>query len=301
MSYLRRLRREGEPAEEPAGEVADANWAAAAASAADWSQLTLKDEERSQFLEARAARLAPPGEVPPFHEGAYGTPKEWNGLMKPMYWGRRTKRYFVPRTGAYPDVERVLDFLRIRPGPLGHPVLDLLDRPVDCGDGWWLLKWKGFEQERLPEASTSGEGPADWQQAWHGCKFEALYSILYHGRLAASSDPDRGERFFSSAPGVYVHKTGTAKKIGNYMRFVELCRDGVFWAASWYVWVDRSDRVPKSKTDQWIQRERSVHLAGLYLCGTTYENMQSGWEVSEVWDPMLEANPKSVNFAAGPE
>ena len=61
-----------------------------------------------------------------------------------------------------------------------------------------------------------------WQRVWHGFKLEALYSILYHGKLLASSCKERGERFLDGLPGVYVHKDETVAKAGNYMRFVPL-------------------------------------------------------------------------------
>merc|ERR1711920_446483 len=105
-------------------------------------------------------------------------------------------------------------------------------------------------------------------------------------------------RFFGDSPGVYVHKDGTCRKTGNYVRFVPLCRDGVFWAALWEVQVDRSDRIPVSRlgTDQWVQHERSVRLSALWLIGCTYECMSQGWEVGLFWDPKLEANPANVEY-----
>jgi len=114
---------------------------------------------------------------------------------------------------------------------------------------------------------------------------------MFHKGLTASDDVERGDRFFSRAPGVYCHKDGTCKKTLNYMRLVPLCRDGVFWGALWEVRVDRSDRIAVTKTDQWVQRERSIRLAALWLFGRTIENMIPGLEISEVWDPRLEANP----------
>jgi hypothetical protein len=76
-------------------------------------------------------------------------------------------------------------------------------------------------------------------------------------------------------------------------RLTPLCGDGVFWAAVWEVRVNRSEHVTKKKTDQWIQREGSVELVALWLCGRRHEEMQAGWELSEAWNPMLEANPYS--------
>merc|ERR1712151_194546 len=159
--------------------------------------------------------------------------------------------------------------------------------------GWYCCPWAAFDEESLPKTSAAG-GPSDWQRAWHGCKFEALYSIMYHGRLLESCDVERGDRFFAGKPGVYVHKDRTCEKTANYMRLVPLCRDGIFWGALWEVRVDRTDRIPVSNTDQWVQPERSVRLVNLWLAGCTYDSSalnQHSWEVSDVWDPILEANP----------
>ena len=239
-----------------------------------------------------------PFAVPAFDNEAMGSPFVWNNLVATLYWGNKTKRKFEPIPGAEVDVNRVMEFLEKRFGPEGEPVSRLVGEPEPDGSGWYRLPWLAFEGENsLPATSTSGSGRSDWQRAWHGCKFESLYSIMYHGRLAASRDSGEGERFFEGAPGVYLHKDGTAKKAGFYMRFVPLCNDGVFWGALWEVWVDREDKVTvPQKTDQWVQQERSVRLAALWLAGATYEGMNPGWEVVESWNPKLECNPKKKHL-----
>jgi len=242
-----------------------------------------------------------PCEVPRFDERAHGTPLEWNST-KQLFWGRKVKNYpcFKPVTGASlgESFSRVREFLRLRPGSDGLPVLDNLIDLNEDNTGWYRFAWKPFQDaggvSALPKTSPGPHngGRSDWQRAWHGCKFEALYSIMYHGRLFSSCDEDRGDRFFGRAPGVYVHKDGTCKKTANYFRFVPLCQDGFFWAALWEVMVDRADRVPVANTDQWVQHERSVRLAALWLVGCAYANTQEGWEVTEAWDPLLEAHPE---------
>ena len=128
-------------------------------------------------------------------------------------------------------------------------------------------------------------------RAWHGSKVEALYSIMYHGRIFASCDP--AHRFWEDAPGVYVHKDSTGHKACNYIRFVPLFGDGVFWAAKWEVCIDRADRVPKPGTDQWVQQERSVHLVALWLCGRQAQDMLNGDEFTMCWEPCWELNPET--------
>jgi len=268
--------------------------------------LRLEDEglcyARTQWLQA-------PYQVPPFFEAAKGTPLEWNAVQ-PLIWNKRVAQWnsFSPIGSAsiQESLGRVETFLRLRYGPDGINLRDYIGDivPDETGDNqiqWFKMDIRKFISEGgiegLPKTSPGpfGNGKSDWQLAYHGCKFEALYSILYHGKLFASCDADRGDRFFGKAPGVYLHKNQTAFKTANYFRFVPLCQDGVFWAAMFGVMVDRADRVPVQKTDQWVQPERSVRLACLYLAGARYQDMQPGWEVSQAWDPLMEANPMTKN------
>ena len=226
--------------------------------------------------------------APAFDPAAHGRPSDWNDKRARLFWGRSAKRRFKDAPAAVqPDVNTILELLRTRLGADGRPVLDLLGPPVAQGDGWTSFARLGFTAEE--QASLEEKG---WERAWHGCKFEAVYSILYHGQLHESRDQEQGDRFLSGAPGVYVHKEGTSQKAENYIRFTPLCGDGVFWAAKWELRVDREDRVivPR-KTDQWVQRARSVHLAALWVCGRAKEDMREGDAVSQRWVPELEANP----------
>ena len=81
-------------------------------------------------------------------------------------------------------------------------------------------------------------------------------------------------------------------KADNYIRFVPLCGDGVFWAAKWEVVVNRDDRVKVvRRTDQWVQPAEGVRLMALWLCGRNCKDMRQSDELSVSWDPELEANP----------
>ena len=119
------------------------------------------------------------------------------------------------------------------------------------------------------------------------------------GCLAPSCDAEEGHRYFAGAPGVYMHKDKTAHKADNYTRFSPLCDDGVFWATKWELRVDRTRRVIKNDTDQWVQREDSVRLVALWLCGRRHEEMTPGEEFSEAWNPMLEASPVPTQSSPG--
>jgi len=272
-------------------------------------------EEESQLARARAAfsgglqeRLFLPGQVPNFvYDAAVGTPYHWNKLAAVRHWGNKCKKRLadvLPEAAAAVDWRKVKEFLEKRIGPDGLPISTRLAWPPETtmvggkdeepAQHWFRCAWKGFSAGDLPmESPGEWSKKAEWVKAWHGCKVEALYSIMYHGQLRESRNAGRGERFFGQFPGVYVHKDGTKHKTGSYTRFVPLCRDGVYWATVWEVMVDRADRVAVSAsgTDQWVQRERSVRLVALWLCGRTALELEPGSEVAEVWDPNMEANP----------
>ena len=58
---------------------------------------------------------------------------------------------------------------------------------------------------------------------------------MNHADLFESSDDSQGHRYLTGAPGIYVHKTGTREKAENYIHFMPLCDDGVFWGCKWEV------------------------------------------------------------------
>ena len=195
--------------------------------------------------------------------------------------------------GAEVDVQKMWRFLEKRLGPDGEPVTSLLDKPVDMGGGWYRLRCLLHTDIFMPQESLAeGGGAAEWMRAWHGCPLEALYSILYHGSLMESCDKSHGHRFWPESPGVYVHKEDLAHKAENYSCFCPLFADGTLWSAKWEVHVDRTDKVvPKQKTDQLVQRSRSVRLVALWICGKTIDQIQSNTAVCLRWNGLLEANP----------
>ena len=233
---------------------------------------------------------------PHFDAFAHGVPTDWDRPKdNALYWGERTRRYFEAVSGSggvvpRADICAVLKFLQLRTGPDGLPVALRLGPEIPKEDGWTSLRWLGLTVEERTRLETEG-----WEHAWHGSKIEAMYSILYHGRLFESRN--EGDRWLTGAPGVYVHKDKTSHKAENYIRFVPLCGDGIFWAVKWEVLVDRSQRVkPPRKTDQWVQRGCSVRLVALWLCGRTIDGMREGTEVAKRWVPELEANPMEARW-----
>ena len=264
--------------------------------------------------------------VPPFDPLAQGMPADWNDYGG-LWWGKKPKRrpWFQPKAGASlsESFGRMMQFLDMRPGPTGTAVTKSLSHPDDSprepgpartplsqcfgadpgeSQGWYRLDWMPFLRDggrsglprQSPGENGTIDGVSDWQRAWHGCKLEALYSIMFHGSLLESSDSSRGERF--ALPGIYLHKDALNDRVLNYARFAPMFQDGVFWAAVWEVWVDRSDRTDRSRTpgNHWIQPERSVRLAALWLACCRYEDLPDGMLVSDCWLPAFEAHPRPV-------
>merc|ERR1711920_1149950 len=67
-------------------------------------------------------------------------------------------------------------------------------------------------------------------------------------------------------------------------------------SAHWEVRVDPMDQVKRD--DEWVQQERSVHLAALWVLGSTAEDLQDGCEVTAAWDPLIEVDPRYIHTVA---
>jgi hypothetical protein len=211
------------------------------------------------------------------------------------YWCDKVSRKFQARsaTSEVQIINEILSFLKQRFDSVGQPVVQKLGQPEEQGDGWTRFALLDLGREELASLEVAG-----WRRAWHGCKLEALYCILYQGRLAESRDSGRGERHLDGAPGVYLHPDETRHKAECYSPKVNLCRSGVFWSAMFETRVQRKDQVKvRRKTDQWVQHARSVKLVALWVCGSRVEDLRDGDLVQEHWVPDMEANPWSEAWA----
>eukprot|EP00929_Paragymnodinium_shiwhaense_P026116 TRINITY_DN15595_c0_g1_i4.p1 TRINITY_DN15595_c0_g1~~TRINITY_DN15595_c0_g1_i4.p1 ORF type:complete len:1560 (+),score=426.06 TRINITY_DN15595_c0_g1_i4:126-4805(+) len=274
----------------------------------DWKQAFRELERTGAKSSSKVISLEPPGKVaeyqhaPRFDDKAAGLPRDWNRgegenpklEQEVLWWGKRARKVFK-ETSSSPDINSFLSFLGQRRSrdDYHQRVLNYLGPPLPQRDGWYSLEWRRPADVRY-DHSTALEKKfcSGWVRAWHGCKLEALYSILVSGYLWASGDEERGDRFFTECRGVYVHKDGTKHKAESYIRFVPLCDDGIFWAVKWEVLVDRSQNVkPPHQTDQWIQKENGVKLKALWVCGRNSQQMKEGDGVAMRWDPLLEAHP----------
>eukprot|EP00973_Karenia_brevis_P054207 7531064-Karenia_brevis.AAC.1 len=65
----------------------------------------------------------------------------------------------------------------------GRPLMDGFESPVNKGHGWWELKNRMFDEDKLPKKTLGPhqgwEGPIpDWVTCAHGARVEAIYSIV---------------------------------------------------------------------------------------------------------------------------
>ena len=96
------------------------------------------------------------------------------------------------------------------------------------------------------------------EKAYHGTRFEALYSIFYNGRLLESCETEEGTEFLSTMHGVYCFPPDKSDKAEWYSKWTPLFGDGLFWAPMLELGTDPTKRVRKAKgrnrkrTDQWV-------------------------------------------------
>ncbi len=105
-----------------------------------------------------------------------------------------------------------------------------------------------------------------------------------------SEENSAGRRIKDGKPGVYMMKDEAKEKALYYARRVCLNDDGTWVRFLWQVITDRNDSV-KSGNDQWIGRERSVHLMALWVQFVPTSELVWGEEVQWAWDPALEFKP----------
>ena len=275
-------------------EEAWGDWSAQQASsfsAAGHSRASSSTAGRAPEAGAPRASSSADAGVAPYCREARGSPADWN-RQPYVVVSKRTRRSLAAPPGGSWSVSAstvsnfLTAFLRTRPGQGNESLLERFGPPAAVpGSSWWRVPWGPYE----------GPDPKkDIRRGWHGCKMEALYSIIYHGKLFASCDESKGHRFFEGKPGVYLHADSRAEKAENYIKYCSLSGDGIFWAAKWEVQynVEGSLRGRKS-TDQLIYREDAVQLSALLLSCHTRETLPTGTHVS-VWRSSLECCPWDV-------
>ena len=211
-----------------------------------------------------------------FDSSCAGTPADWNAcpsefvLTDKRRWQQLA--FLEPRGPASEmDVPKFLqDFLSSRPGPHSESLLARLGRIEPEINGWYRVPWLPLTSE-LPNPDDS-----QWQRGWHGCKMEALYSIMYHGCLFPSSEDFEGSHYFAQYPGVYLHGDTLQWKSEHYVRYVPFS-DDLIWATKWELVYAAWGSVKRGKkTDQVIQSPDSVKLAALWLSAYSVSSAPHG-------------------------
>ena len=278
---------------------------AAAEGAATEGAADRSDDSEESWGDWRAASPAAGAEseqaeremlVPRFCPDCNGCARDWNRMATTVV-SKRTRKGLAGGGPEWPllgqpalragEVDLWLKkFLSSRPGPSGESLAGRLGCATAQPGGWWRVPWV-LEQESPPFFAAG----ADIRKGWHGCKMEALYSIIYHGRIFESADEAQGHRYFADRPGVYLHADSRAQKAENYINFVGMSGDGIFWAAKWEVLYDVSGSVKGRKaTDQLIYAGGAVRLSALFLATHTRESLPTSCHVTE-WQPLMESNP----------
>ena len=241
--------------------------------------------------------------VPRYDPRACGIPSDW--IQNVYSWGAPTKKLcrHLRVEGARVDIHLFLEFLRMRRDKNDLPLVNKLKSPEWHGDGWFRLEFLRSDEtdawsdsgssDPLPSLRVADSGADSIvQRAWHGCKLEGLYSILFHECLCDSvAGTDRTIRGCS---GVYLHSDESYSKAEAYSNFVPLFEDGIFWSVVIETSVNRLlKKTAGRRTDQWIQPSHSVAITAIWICGRTYDDMYNNSRTRLRWYPLQEANPNS--------
>jgi hypothetical protein len=165
--------------------------------------------------------------------------------------------------------------------------------PIQRANGWWEFPHRR-ELPPLPPGQTAKLG-------YHGTKMQALYSILYHGRLAASTSGEAGQAegcgVIGKNEGVYFMSEEKKDKALHYSPWVEIFYDGVAWRVVLLV-ESRGPTGGKSlgsaHPGQWVQ----PNAADLYIRSFLVQSIPVGalvssndWLMLEPWTPNWEFHP----------
>jgi len=212
-----------------------------------------------------------------------------------MYWGIRKQRCAPEPIGSRDEsFAKILDFLGEWGGRLdadGKPISNLLGAAKYVGGQTYRVPINEGSEKRIAwinEYNYMQKHPNAWsttdkdlQLAFHGTRWESLYSILYHRRLFESRNDTLGQNTKKYAEGIYSFskKRFFAKewKVTFYCRYRNLFSDGYFWAVIVEIMVDRNDsqRIKKG-CDQWCNRSRAhVPIAVWFIGRTKYEMQDS--------------------------
>ena len=104
--------------------------------------------------------------IPPFFEGAHGTPVHWNSDRMKMIWSRRTRDLFPTVPGVVVDPDIIIIFLRKRPGPDGGPASELIGHPQAADGSWFRCLWLAYTGNMYPGIAAGQPIPSPMANAW---------------------------------------------------------------------------------------------------------------------------------------
>ena len=147
------------------------------------------------------------------------------------------------------------------------------------------MAWRPFKQQTLREGW--------WCKGWHSCRLEGLYTVLFHGEIFASTNPEQGHRVLQDRRGVYLHSDCNHAKSGNYHFWLPMTGDGIYWTFKLEVLYDVTQSVKHgAKTDQIIQSSGSVHIAAVWVAAKSAGAMCPAEVIQSKWWSLQEANPR---------
>ena len=192
---------------------------------------------------------------------------------------------------------------------------------ICCAD---LLDWERIEEMEgdkaghyripyLPESELDQKLTAQdpettrvWRRAVHGTSVQALYSILYHGKIKTSSDVSRGEGFLEGYPGVYTHNIEDWGFSKGYATYTSLGIPGLYFQVMVEVARKHGTRAQfpdnlGANKKQCVNKASDVKILALWLSIKTMSQFKpdQDWvfvgKSKQGWDAMCEANPLKVD------
>jgi hypothetical protein len=165
-----------------------------------------------------------------------------------------------------------------------------LDPPLQLGRNCLRLAYEGPGVSRPETARQYVLGarvPRDWERAYHGTWWYALWSILETGTILESKDEEAGHEF--TMPGVYC--TPRPQTARQYARPQMVFGDSMYHRVMLEVRVDKARLKDKKKTGgvQWVCRGKDIVIRAVWFW--LNDPPAKGEERFEDWRPGLEARP----------
>jgi len=168
-------------------------------------------------------------------------------------------------------IDTVMKFLRCRLDEHGHPMADKLLKAEPYSDNWvrfWIM----------PPEDANQLHYQGFRHAFHGSRFDCLYSILWSRRLLPSKDKALDKVFFfDHRPGMDIARWNT--------KWVDLRGDGIYYGVMFEAMVD------SSQSAHAIQEPGIVYLTAVWVRACTWRKLLPKQYVQPQWEPRNEVKP----------